>query len=107
MGGPTNGDLANAARGEVSLCIDGAQRKLCLTLGALAELEAAFDCASLEALGERLGALSPQDLLIVLSALTAGGGAAMTPAQLAHAHIEPRAAAQAVAAAFKAALDEP
>jgi Phage tail tube protein, GTA-gp10 len=98
-------DLANAARGEVVLRIDGAPRRLCLTLGALAELEVAFDCATLEALGERLASLSPQDLLIVLSALTAGGGQAMSPAQLAVAQIEPRAAALAVSAAFRAALD--
>ncbi len=101
------GPPVNAARGEGLLLIDGVARKLCLTLGALAELEAAFDCATLDELGARLGQLSPQDLLIVLAALTAGGGNGLTPAQLASARIEPRAAAHAVAAAFKAALDEP
>jgi hypothetical protein len=98
--------LANGARGEVVLMIDDAPRKLCLTLGALAELEAAFDCVTLDALGERLSALSPQDLLLVLSALTAGGGEGFTPAQLAASRIEPRAAAAAVAAAFRAALGD-
>jgi hypothetical protein len=99
--------LHNAARGEVLLEIDGVKQRLCLTLGALAELEAAFECISLADLGERLSHLTPSDLLVVLSALTTGGGARCSPAALAAAAIEPRAAAAAVAAAFKAALDEP
>lgn len=98
--------LHNAARGEVLLSVDGAPRRLCLTLGALAELEAAFDCPSLEALGERLAQLSPNDLLIVIAALSGGGGTPTTPAALAASHIEPREAAAAVAVAFRRALDE-
>ncbi|MEQ1810694.1 MAG: GTA-gp10 family protein, partial [Terricaulis sp.] len=48
----------NRARGEVLLEIDGRQVRLCLTLGVLAELEAAFDVVSLNQLGERLAHLS-------------------------------------------------
>jgi hypothetical protein len=94
----------NAARGEVLLEIDGRPRRLCLTLGALAELEAAFDAVSLTQLAERLASLSANDLLIVLAALTAGGGEAMCSAELATARVDPKAAASAVAEAFHAAF---
>ena len=97
----------NRARGEVLLEIDGQPVRLCVTLGALAELEAAFDVASLADLGERLAYLTASDLVLVLSALIAGGGEAVTTAQLSAARIEPRAAAEAVAAAFHVAFDEP
>ncbi len=66
--------MINAARGEAALMIDGKQRRLCLTLGALAEMESAFACASLEALAQRLKTLSAKDVLIVLAALLRGGG---------------------------------
>lgn len=98
--------LRNAARGECLLEIDGEARRLCLTLGALAELEGAFDCAGFSELGARLGAMTASDLIIVLSALCAGGGAPMSTGDLAAANIDPRAAAAAVAQAFREALGE-
>lgn len=97
--------LRNAARGEVLLSVNGAERRLCLTLGALAELEAAFDVVSLSELGERLAQLTASDLLIVLSALCGGAGEPMSAAELAVARIDPKAAAVAVAEAFRGALD--
>jgi hypothetical protein len=99
-------EIVNKARGEVLLEIDGAPRRLCVTLGALAELEAAFDVASLAELGERLGQLTASDLITVLSALTAGGSEAMSAAELAAASIDPKAAANAVAKAFRTAFDD-
>ncbi len=96
--------MRNAARGEVLLEIDGQERRLCLTLGALAELEAAFDAVSLSDLSARLTSLSANDLILVLAALTAGGGEAMSSADLAAARIDPGAAAAAVAEAFHAAF---
>jgi hypothetical protein len=98
--------LCNKARGEVLLAIDGCERRLCVTLGALAELEAAFDAASFGELAERLAQLNASDLLVVLSALTAGGGEPLNSAQLAAARIDPKAAALAVADAFRLAFDE-
>lgn len=98
--------LVNQARGETSIAIDGRPHRLCLTLGALAELEAAFDAHGFADLGEKLASLSAADLLIVLAALTAGGGDPKTAQELAHAHIDPRAAAQSVAQAFRNALGE-
>jgi Phage tail tube protein, GTA-gp10 len=97
-------DPHNRARGEVLLTIDGRARKLCVTLGALAELEAAFDVISLTQLSERLAQLTASDLIIVLAALTAGGGEAASTAELARARIDPRQAANAVAEAFSAAF---
>lgn len=96
----------NRARGEVMLAIDGQERRLCVTLGALAELEAAFDVASFTELGGRLAGLTASDLLVVLAALTGGGGTALSAAELANARIDPRAAAEAVAEAFRIAFDE-
>lgn len=96
----------NRARGEVLLVVDGRALRLCLTLGALAELEAAFDVVSLAALGERLAHLTAADLITVLAALTRGGGEAVSAAELAGACIDPRAAANAVAEAFRVALDD-
>lgn len=96
----------NRARGEVLLQVDGKDRRLCVTLGALAELESAFDVVSLGELGERLAQLTAADLLIVLSVLTAGGGDAMSAGELAAARIDPRAAAIAVAEAFSAAFGD-
>lgn len=96
----------NRARGETLLEINGEPRRLCVTLGALAELEATFDVGSLTELGERLAQLSASDLIHVLSALTAGGGVAMSSAELNAARVDAKAAAVAVAEAFRLAFDE-
>ena len=90
---------ANRARGEVLATLAGRERRLCLTLGALAELETAFGAEGWEALAERLQGLSARDLTTVLAALLRGGGEA--PGDLAG--VELGEAARAVAAAFSAA----
>lgn len=95
----------NRARGEVTLEIDERPVRLCVTLGALAELEAAFDVGALAELGERLAHLTASDLIVVLSALTSGDEQLST-ATLATARIDPKAAANAVAEAFRLAFDE-
>jgi hypothetical protein len=94
---------ANGARGEVIAVIAGAERRLCLTLGALAELETAFGLSGWEALSERLRALSPGDLLAVLAALLRGGGEGEAAAALPSLPVDFREAADAVAKAFAAA----
>lgn len=99
-------DLHNKARGEVLLAIDGCERRLCVTLGALAELEGAFDVGSLAELGERLSQLTASDLIHVLAALTAGAGDALSARDLAVARIDPKEAAAAVAEAFREAFDD-
>ena len=93
----------NGMRGEVSAIIAGEPRRLCLTLGALAELETAFATTGWEALTMRLRKLSPGDLLVVLAALLRGGGEGETAAALSTMAVDFREAATAVAAAFEAA----
>lgn len=67
---------ANRHRGEVEAVIDGERRILCLTLGALAELETAFGAEDLAALAQRFstGRLKAADLTRVLGAGLRGGG---------------------------------
>lgn len=96
--------VANGVRGEVITRLAGGERRLCLTLGALAEMETALDCDGLTALSDRMRSLSARDLTIVLAALLRGGGEQALASQLAGAPVEPREAAEAVARAFAAAV---
>lgn len=70
---------ANRRRGEIAATIDGRERVLCLTLGALAELEAAFAVDDLGALARRFsaGSLSARDLMRIVGAGLRGGGMAV------------------------------
>ena len=52
----------------------GAPRRLCLTLGALARIEAALGLDDWSQLPERFGRLSATELTTVLAALLEGGG---------------------------------
>lgn len=90
---------ANKHRGEVVCQLAGEPRRLCLTLGALAELETTFECEGWEALAERLRRLSARDLGTVLAALLRGGGEGEVDLNA----VDFREAAEAVAAAFTAA----
>ena len=94
---------ANGARGEVVRSVAGAPRRLCLTLGGLAELETAFGCDGAEALAERLRRPGARDLLLVLAALLRGGGEAEAAETLERQPVTPAEAAEAIAAAFAAA----
>ncbi|RSB43429.1 MULTISPECIES: GTA-gp10 family protein [Brevundimonas] len=93
----------NGVRGEVAAILAGAERKLCLTLGALAEIETGLGVAGMAALAERMKALSARDLMVVLAALLRGGGEVALAEGLASASVDPREAAEAVAKAFAAA----
>ncbi|MDI6026516.1 gene transfer agent family protein [Corticibacterium sp. UT-5YL-CI-8] len=68
---------ANRRRGEIAAELDGQTRRLCLTLGALAELEAAYAADDLSALVQRFssGKLSATDLIRLIGAGLRGGGA--------------------------------
>ena len=96
---------ANGARGEVVCPLAGQHRRLCLTLGALAQIEAAFGVSSWQALAERLGKLAAQDLIVVLQALLRGGGEEETASKLPELAVDFREAAEAGARAFAAAGD--
>ena len=95
--------MANGVRGEVVANLAGAERTLCLTLGALAEIETGLGVAGVAVLAERLRSLSARDLMVVLAALLRGGGEAVLADGLAAASVDPREAAEAVAKAFAAA----
>ena len=95
--------VANGARGEVVAGLAGAERRLCLTLGALAEIETGLELDGLSGLAERMRALSARDLTVVLAALLRGGGERMLADELDRAPVDPREAAEAVAKAFAAA----
>ena len=94
---------ANGARGEIIASLGGAERTLCLTLGALAEMETALGCDGLASLAERMRNLSARDLSTVLAALLRGGGEQGLADGLAAAAVDPREAVEAVAKAFAAA----
>lgn len=68
--------MANRHRGEVDAKFDGRSFTLCLTLGALAELEAAFGDADMLALAQRFGSgrLSANDAIRIIGAGLRGGG---------------------------------
>jgi len=93
----------NGARGETAAMLAGAERRLCLTLGALAEIETTLGLESVAALAERMRALSGRDLLAVLAALLRGGGERELAADIDRIAVDPREAAEAVAKAFAAA----
>lgn len=73
---PRTGARANRRRGEIEAEIDGERRILCLTLGALAELETAFAADDLGDLASRFsaGRLKAADLIRILGAGLRGGG---------------------------------
>lgn len=100
--------MANPWRGEVVLVIDGERRVMRLTLGALAELEAALEAGSLVALVERFedAAFSTRDVLALIVAGLRGGGWQGRAEDLTSAQIDggpvtaARAAAELLARAF-------
>ncbi len=68
--------MANRHRGEIEAELGSKRRKLCLTLGALAELEAAFGVEDLTALAERFGCgrISARDAIRIIGAGLRGAG---------------------------------
>ena len=68
--------MVNRHRGEIEAVLDGKPHRLCLTLGALAELEDAFGEDDMLALATRFeaGRLSARDAIRVIGAGLRGGG---------------------------------
>ena len=77
--------MPNHHRGEIEAEIGGRKRVLVLTLGALAELEAAFGEGDLVALAERFGKgrMSARDLVRIIGAGLRGAGESVTDADVA------------------------
>ncbi len=95
----------NPQRGDVALEIEGEERRLCLTLGALAEIEAGLGCQSMKDLTARLKALSARDMMVVLAALLRGGGEDELAKRVAELALPPQAAYRAILACFGRAAE--
>jgi hypothetical protein len=73
--------MANLHRGEIDAVLNGRRWTLCLTLGALAELESHFGVSDLASLAERLstGTFSARDIMAIIEAGLKGGGHVLDP----------------------------
>ncbi len=102
--------MANRHRGEIEAEIGGKNRTLVLTLGALAELEAAFGADDLVALTERFGSgrLKARDLTRIIAAGLRGAGETVSDDEVAAMVVDGgaqgyvRIAAELIAATFGA-----
>jgi hypothetical protein len=72
--------MANLHRGEIDAVLDGQPMRLCLTLGALAELESTFGNDDMLAVAERFGRgrLSARDAVRIIGAGLRGAGHQVT-----------------------------
>jgi hypothetical protein len=77
--------MANLHRGEIEAELGGRVYRLCLTLGALAELEHAFGAEDLVALVARMekGRLRARDLLTIIACGLRGAGATLGDGEVA------------------------
>jgi hypothetical protein len=84
----------NRRRGEIAAKFDGETRLLCLTLGALAELESAFGVDDLVELAQRFeaGKLSAGDIIRIVGAGLRGAGNRLTDEDVAEMSTEGGAA---------------
>lgn len=73
--------MVNRHRGEISAVLDGREWTLCLTLGAIAELEDAFGAQDMGALLKRFASspLSARDMMKIIVAGLRGGGNDLAP----------------------------
>jgi hypothetical protein len=92
--------MVNPQRGETVLEAGGERYTLCLTLGALAEIEALTGAQDLAGIGPKLATLNANGMLDLLSILLRAGGNRIDARTLA---ITPAEAARAIARTFEAA----
>lgn len=81
---------ANRRRGEIEAVIDGERRILCMTLGALAELETAFGIDNIADLAERFagGRIAARDVMAIIAAGLRGGGNVVDDDEIAEIRVE-------------------
>jgi hypothetical protein len=86
--------MVNRHRGEVEAVLDGERYALCLTLGALAELEDAFGAQDMLALAQRFeaGRLSSRDAIRIITAGLRGAGQDFSEPEVARMQAESGAA---------------
>ncbi|MCF6291991.1 MAG: gene transfer agent family protein [Robiginitomaculum sp.] len=94
--------MVNHIRGEIELLINDKVHILCLTLGALAEIETGLNLTDSLQLSERLKKITAEDVLVLLAALLAGGGNPVSIQQLRSSPLDPEVVAKAIADAFLA-----
>jgi hypothetical protein len=84
------GGRANRQRGEIEAVIDGERRILCMTLGALAELETAFGVDNIAELAGRFagGRVGTRDVMAIIAAGLRGGGNLVDDGDLADLRVE-------------------
>ena len=103
--------MPNSQRGEVEAILDGRARTLCLTLGALAELETTLSAPDLLTLAERFesGRLSARDAIAIIGAGLRGAGGSETDADVAAMRLDGSASQSItlVAALLRAAFETP
>ncbi len=95
--------MTNKVRGEVPFTIEGKEYTLCLTLGALAEIEGGLGVESIVKIGERLQQPSVTDFAMILRALLRGGGHDIEDAEVMKWHVRFNEMAEKVTEAFAAA----
>jgi hypothetical protein len=81
---------ANRQRGEIEAVIDGERRILCMTLGALAELETAFGVDNIADLAGRFsgGRIGTRDVMAIIAAGLRGGGNVVDDVELSDCRVE-------------------
>lgn len=86
--------MVNKHRGEIEAIFDGQPYTLCLTLGALADLEMAFGAEDMLALAERFenGRLKASDAIRILTAGLRGAGYDITELEVSNFQVEDGAA---------------
>ena len=92
--------MLNRARGEVPLLIEGVEHRLCLTLGALAEIEAGLTPRRFRALESGGADITVADVIAILTALLRGGGHDVSVAQVSGMRVDLAAAVAAIEDAF-------
>lgn len=82
--------MVNRHRGEIEAILDGKPYRLCLTLGALAELEDAFGADDMLALAQRFetGRLRARDAAQIIAAGLRGAGHELSGEQIRQMHVE-------------------
>lgn len=82
--------MANRHRGEIDAVLNGTTYTLCLTLGALAELEQTFACESMVSIVERFenGRMKSTDAIQLITAGLHGGGYDISVSEVANMRVE-------------------
>jgi hypothetical protein len=70
--------MANDLRGSVTIAIDGESYEVGLSIGTMMELATAWDTDDYAVLNERLQKMAPRDVPVILNALLAGNGHAVS-----------------------------